>query len=127
MSRVNHVALSADNRIGFSIDGIKDKNIWNLETGELVSELDSIERFKVIYDAEISADKTLLLTASPKQVLQLWRISDGRLIAQWQTAHLKKRASVLSVAFKENTVLSSTSDGILEEWDLPPLAVINQP
>ncbi|WP_076417642.1 hypothetical protein [Colwellia sp. UCD-KL20] len=127
MSRVNHVAISADNSVGFSIDGIKDKNIWNLKTGKLISELDSIERFKVIYDAEISADKTLLLTASPKQTLQLWRISDGKLIAQWQTTHLKKRASVLSAAFKENTVLSSTSDGILEEWKLPPLAVINQP
>lgn len=127
MSRVNHVTISADQSIGFSIDGIKDKNIWNLETGELISELDTIERFKVVYDAEISADNTLLLTGSPKQTVELWRLADGKLIAQWQTTHLKERASVLSVAFKQKTVLSNTSDGILQEWQLPSQNIINQP
>ncbi|MDO7084173.1 hypothetical protein WNY51_11495 [Pseudocolwellia sp. AS88] len=127
MSRVNHVALSADQSIGFSIDGIKDKNIWNLQTGELISELDSHVRFMVFNDSEISADNSLLLTGSPKQTIQLWRLIDGKLIAEWQATHLKKRASVLSVAFKGNSILSITSDGILEEWQLPSPSIINQP
>lgn len=127
MSRVNHVALSADQTIGFSIDGIKDKNIWNLQTGELISELDSHVRFMVFNDSEISADNSLLLTGSPKQTIQLWRLIDGKLIAEWQATHLKKRASVLSVAFKGNSILSITSDGILEEWQLPSPSIINQP
>ena len=127
MSRVNHVSLSADQRIGFSIDAIKDRNVWNLETGELICELDSHLRFMEINDSVISADNTLMLSGSPKQTIQLWRMTDGKLIAQWQAAHLKKRSSVLSIAFKENTILSSTSDGILEEWQLPSQAFINQP
>lgn len=127
MSRVNHVALSADQRIGFSIDAIKDRNVWNLTTGELICELDSHLRFMEFNDTEISADNTLMLSGSPKQKVQLWRIADGKLLAQWQATQLKKRSSVLSIAFKEKSVLSSTSDGILEEWKLPSPAFLHQP
>lgn len=127
MSRVNHVSLSTDQSIGFSIDAIKDRNVWNLKTGKLICELDSHLRFMAFNDTEISADNTLLLSGSPKQTIQLWRINDGKLIAQWQATHLKKRSSVLSIAFKENTVLSSTNDGILEEWKLPSKSFLDQP
>ena len=127
MSRVNHVSLSADQSIGFSIDAIKDRNVWNLKTGELISELDSHLRFMVFNDTVISADNTLLLSGSPKQTIKLWRITDGKLMAQWQAAKIKTRSSVLSIAFKDNTVLSSTSDGVLEEWELPSQSFLNQP
>jgi len=127
MSRVNHVSLSADHHVGFSIDAIKDRNVWNLKTGELISELDSHLRFMEFNDAEISADNTFLLSGSPKQTIQLWRLTDGKLIGQWQATQLKKRSSVLSIAFKDNTILSSTSDGILEEWELPSKSFMTQP
>jgi len=127
MSRVNHVTLSSDSSKAFSLDGIKDRNIWNLKTGELISELDTHTRFMVFNDSQISADNSLLLTGSPKQIIQLWRLLDGKLIAEWQATHLKNRSSVLSVAFKENTILSTTSDGVLEEWQLPSSTIINSP
>jgi WD40 repeat protein len=127
MTRVNHVALSVDQHIGFSIDAIKDKNIWNLKTGELIAELDSHERFMVFNDSEISPDNSLLLSGSPKKTIQLWRLTDGKLIAEWEAANQRKRTNVLSIAFKGNTLLSSTSDGVLEEWQLPPQSIINQP
>jgi len=126
-SRVNHVSLSADHKIGFSLDGISDKKIWDLQIGGLISELDSHQRFITINDSKISVNNQLLLTGSPKQTLQLWRITDGKLIAQWQATHLKTRSSVLSVAFEESTLLSLTSDGILEVWQYPPQSTINQP
>jgi len=127
MTRVNHVALSVDQSIGFSIDAIKDKNIWNLKTGELIAELDSHTRFMEFNDSEISPDNSLLLTGSPKRAIKLWRLSDGKLIAEWQSAQQRKRSHVLSIAFKGNTILSSTSDGILEEWQLPSQALITTP
>lgn len=127
MTRVNHVALSVDQSIGFSMDAIKDKNIWNLKTGELIAELDSHKRFTVFNDSEISSDNAVLLTGSPKQTIQLWRLTDGKLMAEWQAANLRKRSHVLSVAFKDNTILSSTTDGVLEEWQLPSQSIIHQP
>jgi len=125
LSRVNHVVMSGDKSIGFSIDAIKDRMIWDLKTGNLIAELDSHLRFIEFNDSQFSKDKSLLLSASPKQTLQLWRMSDGKLIAQWAAKHLKKRSSVLSIAFKEKSVLSSTSDGILEEWPMPPNSVLS--
>jgi WD40 repeat protein len=124
LSRVNHLVMSGDKTIGFSIDAIKDRKIWDLSTGNLIAELDSHLRFMEFNDTKFSSDKSLMLSGSPKQTIQLWRLSDGRLIAQWEAKKLKKRSSVLSIAFKENQVLSTTSDGILETWTMPSTSVL---
>ncbi len=118
-SRVNYVKISGDNTLGFSVDAIKQRIIWDLSTGEKISELDSNLRFLVFNDAQFSSDNSLLLSGSPKNTLQLWRVSDGGLVAQWETKHENARSSVLSVAFKDDQVLSSTSEGILESWQMP--------
>ncbi len=121
-SRVNHVSISADAELAFSIDAINDRKFWNVETGELIGELDTHLRFFEFNSSEFSADKSLFLTGSPKRKLQLWRIADGELIAAWQTHQQRIRSSVLAVAFIEgNKVLSTTSDGMLELWQLPEI------
>lgn len=38
-TRVNHVDISADGLVGFSIDAVKDRKFWNLQTGQLIAEL----------------------------------------------------------------------------------------
>lgn len=124
LSRVNHVVMSGDKSIGFSIDAIKERMIWDLSTGTLISELDSHLRFIEFNDTQFSADKSLLISGSPRQTIQLWRMSDGKLLAQWAAKHLKKRSSVISVGFKNNSVLSSTSDGVLQEWKIPSTSVL---
>ena len=124
LSRVNHVNMSGDNTLGFSIDAIKARMVWNLSTGNLITELDSHLRFMEFNDTQFSADKALMLSGSPKQTLQLWRMTDGKLIAQWKAKHLKKRSSVLSVALKGKKLLSSTSDGIFQTWKMPPSSTL---
>lgn len=120
LSRVNHVVMSGDKSIAFSIDAIKDRMIWDLTTGKLIAELDSHLRFIEFNDTKFSSDNKLLLSGSPKQTLQLWRMRDGKLIAQWQAKQLKKRSSVISVAFQDENILSNTSDGVLQTWAMPP-------
>ena len=120
MSRVNYVTISGDNTLGFSVDAIKQRIIWDLATGEKVSELDSNLRFLVFNDSQFSPDNSLLLSGSPLNTLQLWQVSNGSLVAQWETKHEKERSSVLSVAFNGEQVLSSTNEGILESWQMPP-------
>jgi WD40 repeat protein len=129
-TRVNHVDISADGLVGFSIDSVKDRKFWDLETGQLISDLDTYLKFIEVNDSVFSNDKRFLLTGSPKQVLQLWRVVDGALIAQWESSIQYGRASVLSVAMKKaNTTMSgaksvqsifaTNSDGVLEKWQFP--------
>jgi WD40 repeat protein len=130
-SRVNHVDISADGLVGFSIDAVKDRKFWNLETGELIASLDTYLKFLEINDSVFSADKRLFLTGSPRQVLQLWRVADGALLAQWESSVQYGRASVLTVAMNEEnsetlenaksvkSIVVSNSDGVLEQWHYP--------
>jgi len=119
-SRVNHVNMSADGRIGFTLDAIDDRIFWNLSTGKELSELSTRLRFFEFNDSVFSNDNSLLLTGSPKQVIKLWRVADGDLIAEWKSKKEKGRASVLSVAYApEKKVVTINSDGLYEQWQLP--------
>jgi WD40 repeat protein len=119
-SRVNHVKISADAKIAFTLDAIKDRTFWDLSTGELLSELDTNLRFFEFNDSLFSRDNSLLLTGSPKQIIKLWRVSDGVLIAEWQSEMTRGRSSILSVAYAEqDKVVTTNSDGLFEQWGLP--------
>jgi len=130
-TRVNHVDISADGLVGFSIDAVKDRKFWNLATGELIASLDTYLKFIEVNDSVFSSDKRLFLTGSPRRVLQLWRVADGALLAQWESLAAYGRASVLSVAMNEGnsekmakaksvkSIVASNSDGVLEQWDFP--------
>ncbi|PKG85135.1 hypothetical protein CXF85_05885 [Colwellia sp. 75C3] len=119
-SRVNHVKISADAKIAFTLDAIKDRTFWDLSTGKVLSELDTNLRFFEFNDSLFSSDNSLLLTGSPKQVIKLWRVSDGVLIAEWQSTMTRGRSSILSVAYlDQDKVVTANSDGLFEQWALP--------
>lgn len=119
-SRVNHVKLSADGLLGFTLDAIKDRNFWDLTSGKLHAALDTNLRFFEFNDSAFSQDNAFILSGSPRQVLQVWRVSNGALIAQYQSEVQHGRASVLSVSFNDKKhILTTNSDGIVEQWPLP--------
>jgi len=125
-SRVNHVSISADGKLGFTLDAIKDRTFWNLSTGQSIAELDTNLRFFEFNDSKFSSDNSLLLTGSPKQVIKLWRVADGALVAQWQSEVTKGRASVLSVAYSgQGKMVTTNSDGLFEQWQLPDTQIKN--
>ncbi len=119
-SRVNHVSISGDGKVAFTLDAIKDRTFWDLSTGKVIAELDTNLRFFEFNDSIFSADNSLLLSGSPKQVIKLWRVSDGALIAEWQSTMTRGRSSVLSVAYlDQDKLVTSNSDGLFEQWQLP--------
>jgi len=125
-SRVNHVSISADGKTGFTLDAIKDRTFWDLSTGKSIAELDTNLRFFEFNYSRFSADNSLLLTGSPKQVIKLWRVTDGALVAEWQSEMTKGRSSVLSVAYDgKGKIVTSNSDGLFEQWQLPNTKVKN--
>jgi len=124
-SRVNYVRVSGDGKVGFSLDAIKDRTFWNLSTGKVIAELDTHLRFFEFNDSIFSADNSLLLTGSPKQVIKLWRVADGALLAEWQSEATLGRASVFSVAYVGDKAATTNSDGLFEQWQLPSVKVKN--
>ena len=125
-SRVNHVSMSANGKVGFTLDAIKDRTFWDFSTGKLIAELDTNLRFFEFNDSLFLAGNSLLLTGSPKQVIKLWRVSDGALVAEWQSQMTRGRSSVLSVAYDgKGNVVTSNSDGLFEQWQLPIIKANN--
>ncbi len=117
-TRVNHVDISEDGRLGFTIDSINDREFWQLDNKDApeLSELQTSLKFLEINHSAFSADQKLFLTGSPKQKIMLWRVSDGELIGQWQSAKIG-RSSVLQVTFAaKDRIAIITSDGNYQEF-----------
>ncbi|MDO6426071.1 hypothetical protein Q4489_03555 [Thalassotalea sp. 1_MG-2023] len=120
-SRVNHVALSPTGKIAFTLDAIKDRYFWRTGNTQPQAELGSHVKFIEFNDSQIINHNKWLLSASPKQVIQLWRVSDGELIAQWQAYKHEQRfrSSVLAIEMiNPNTIASITSDGVYQQWSV---------
>lgn len=120
-TRVNHVAMSTDAKMAFSLDAIKDRNFWLLKINKKLSELQSNIKFIEFNDAQFANNNQWLLTASPKQRLQLWEVLSGELIGEWQAkqGNKRSRSSVLSIEFiSPSEIATVTSDGIYEVWPL---------
>jgi WD40 repeat protein len=117
-TRVNHVDISEDGRLGFTIDSINDRAFWQLDNKNApeLSELQTSLKFLEINHSAFSDDQKLFLTGSPKQKIMLWRVSDGELIGQWQSAKIG-RSSVLQVTFAaKDRIAIITSDGNYQEF-----------
>ncbi len=123
-TRVNHVDISDDGHLGFAIDSINDRAFWHIggKNATELSELQTSLKFLEINHSAFSADKHYFLTGSPKQKIMLWRVSDGELVAQWQSAKIG-RSSVLQVAFiTPSRIAVITSDG---NYQVFPLGLLN--
>ena len=125
-TRVNYVNINSDASLGFAIDSVSDRLFLDLKNGEILAEMDGLMRFMEINDSQFINNDKWLLTGSPKQLLRLWNVADGNQLAEWVTYRDKtrQRTSVLSVKKSgKDRVMSHTSDGVLETWDLPPAQI----
>lgn len=120
-TRVNHVVMSADAKVAFTLDAIKDRAFWLLKIGKKFSELASSIKFIEFNDSLITHNNQWLLTASPKQKLQLWQVKDGELIGEWYAFknEEKYRSSVISIKLINPTEIATiSSDGVYETWPI---------
>jgi WD40 repeat protein len=120
-SRVNHVVMSTDAKVAFTLDAIKDRTFWLLKIGKKFSELASNIKFIEFNDSVITHNNQWLLSASPKQKLQLWQVKDGALIGEWHAFknENKYRASVINIKLINPTKIATmSSDGVYETWPI---------
>jgi WD40 repeat protein len=101
---------------------MKQARVWRLTTGDLVSKLAYIGRQKIFTAVRFNEQGTLLATGSPNKQVDLWQISSGEKIQNWQVTPREgskpKSAVVLDVAFTDNgkSLLTESSSGIAERF-----------
>lgn len=122
-TRVTKVAIEPQGRYLFTADSQKAARIWDAQTGKEVSNLSFLQRQKIFTAVEFSEDGTKLLTGSPDRHLSLWDVASGELLQSWRVKpnehSIGKSAIVYGVGFyNENQVISESSSGWAEVWDL---------
>jgi len=120
-TRVNSVVMGSDAKVAFTLDAIKDRNFWLLKIGKKFAELATNIKFLEFNDGKISKDNQWLVSASPKQKLQLWQVKTGKLLGQWQAFKIESRdrASVIAIQLVDKqTIASVTSDGVYQTWPI---------
>ena len=117
---VQIVELSDDASLLFSMAQYDSATIWNTETGEAVWKLPlgkfSTRRGALLKTARFSKDGQFLLTGTTDRQIQLWDINNQRLAKEWvapkRTKLAPQGASVLALAFGDNSFSAVTSDGV---------------
>lgn len=122
-SRVTKVVLDSQGQYAFTADSQKEAIIWDLTTGQEKSRLSYIQRQKIFSFARFSEDGKWLLTGSPDRHLTLWDVETGEKKKDWRVRpgsnSLTKSAVVYSASFYgENQVISESSSGWAEVWDI---------
>ena len=85
-SRVILVALDYQGRYAFTADSQQKSQIWNVQTGEPISQLQYIARQKIFTDAVFSKDGKYLLTGAQSRRIYLWGVATGERVAEWKVA-----------------------------------------
>lgn len=120
---VNLVTLDQGGRYAFSADAQGQGLVHRLPGGELQAQLEVPARGQTFVSARIDAARNRLATGGTTRRLDLWQLSDGAHLKQWQVGlHTQLRpasAMVYSVAFSApDQLYSASSAGLAETWTI---------
>jgi WD40 repeat protein len=121
--RVVRVALQRDGKLAFTSDGGNQARIWDISSGKEVSQLSSFSRQLIFSTARFSANGDKLVTGTPSSKITVWEIQTGKKLDEFEATPTKDarppRAVVYDAAFDgQNRVISATSAGLAEAWNL---------
>ena len=109
-------------KYAFTADSLKKASIWQLTSGDLVSQLQYIARQKIFSAVRFNQSSELLLTGSPSRQMDLWQVNDGQKLGSWlvepRSGSRPKSAVVFDVAFvnQDQALLTESSSGLLERF-----------
>ncbi len=121
VSKVSKVQLSPDGRYAMTNAASEGIYIWDTETGKLVRRLNKIRA--TVASAVFSDDSRRIATGYTREEIILWDIQTGSKLQTWKPARRyfwqASLANVTTLAFaNEHTLVSETSRGILQFWDI---------
>ena len=123
-NRVTQVALHPNAKYVFTSGSTDNAKIWQLPDGSEYSRLQFIDRQKIFSSARFNQDGSVLITGAPSRRITLWDTQTGKSLKHWNVGLVEERnpnsAVVLAVHFydNENIVLSESSAGLAEWWQL---------
>ncbi|MCG7534079.1 hypothetical protein [Pseudoalteromonas sp. OOF1S-7] len=121
--RVTSVAVRDDFSALFASDALNEQVVTSLADGQSISELQYMSRFKVFRKALFIKGSKLLATSSSKSHLSIWNTQSGEELGTWQISFIHDGATIVDMYAADNhTLLTLSSDGILEAWTLNALA-----
>ncbi|MGL4932924.1 MAG: WD40 repeat domain-containing protein [Aeromonas sp.] len=120
--RVLLARLEPSGRYAFTADSRRAR-IWDLKTGQQVSELQHDQRFETYTNARFANHGQWLITGDPSRQLSLWQVNDGTLLQRWRvsaTPGVKPPSAVVyGVALRDNShLVSASSSGLAEIWTI---------
>ena len=120
-SKVSKVQLSANGKYAMTNTTSEGVFIWNTKTGKLMHRLNKIRA--TVASAVFSPDNKKIATGYTREEIIVWDIESGKKLVTWRPQRRyfwqSSLANVTTLAFKDNnTLLSETSRGILQEWVL---------
>ncbi len=121
--RVVRVALQRDGKLAFTSDGGNQARIWDISSGKEVSQLSSFSRQLIFSTARFSDNGDKLVTGTPSSKIAVWDTQTGKKLDEFEATPTKDtrppRAVVYDAAFDgKNRVISATSAGLAEAWNL---------
>lgn len=125
-ARVVMVQLDPKARYAFTADSKNTAVIWDLKTGKKVSQLAIQGRQQIFTTAQFSDNGRWLVTGSPNQKLTLWSVASGNKQQEWLVTPRKNSrpssAVVYSASFinQDTQILTASSAGLSEVWDIKP-------
>ncbi|WP_440053222.1 WD40 repeat domain-containing protein [Pseudoalteromonas sp. T1lg65] len=121
--RVTSLTVSKDGKMLFVSDGLNAQHILDFESGELLTDLKYMARFKVFRKAKFIEGSGLLATSSSKSHLSIWKYESGEEVGTWSIKTHRDGATIVDMFVADkNTLVTLNSDGILEKWALNMLA-----
>ncbi len=121
-SRVTMVKLEREGKFLFTADNQKQANIWDMRSGQAISRLDYIARQEIFSSVRFVNQGKYLLTGSPSRMLALWDSKTGKQLQKWRVSPRKnsrpKSAVVYSATMVDGQILSESSAGLLETWNI---------
>ncbi len=115
--RLTSVSFDQANRRLFISDAIDNHLIADSLSGESISKLTFLERYRYFRQALFAERGKTLITASSKQKIMVWDLNSGKETKHWSITAFTAGTTVLDMVVAPNgQLVTISSDGALESW-----------
>ena len=115
-NRLSNLSYDAVNSRFFVSDVLKNQEIYNFDSGELISKLEYSARFRWFRESIFLQDMPYLYTTTPKTDISMWHINTGGEVFTWSTKALSLGSTTLDIKVNGRQVFTITSEGVFQKW-----------
>lgn len=115
-NRLSNLSYDEINSRFFVSDVLKNQEIYNFDSGELISKLEYSARFRWFRESIFLKDMPYLYTTTPKTDISMWHVNTGGEVLAWSTKALSLGSTTLDIQVNGRQVFTITSEGVFQKW-----------